>query len=418
MQVGDLENYTSQPPTQIPSQAGQKRTYAHVSNNTVIKKYGLLFLILATLLTTVWQVFLYIQETGAHSSPHLLVQSGNNPVFSRVSEEEVVKRPTQATVHYKRPNFEAGIVFPQWSTDGYGAEWQQQLPTIQAKTGARWMEMTVFLSQATPGSTQVRTNLSTPTVQAFTDGVRAAHALGYHVFVVPLMGVDSPAGQWAASIQFSTYQDEVQWFDSYWQVFQPYVAAAAQAGANQVAIGTELAWLQQAAPPALWNTLISRIHSVFPGPLTYDMNWGNLSQPVPSWMHNSQLATVGVSEYFPLVNDRIRVDPKNIFGLWKNTVKTALDDLAIRLGKPIIISEIGYRNSADTLYNSWLPYSTVSPPDPQEQAAACDAALANVIPDLHIAGIFFWAWDQVDSFKLSGQPASEVLHKWYTSPQS
>src|SRR5260221_11166276 len=107
------------------------------------------------------------------------------------------------------------------------------------------MEMRVFLAQATPGSTQVRTNLSTPTVQAFTDGVRAAHALGYHVFVVPLMGVDSPAGQWAASIQFSTYQDEVQWFDSYWRVFQPFVGAVAQAGANQVAVWTGRAGVRQ-----------------------------------------------------------------------------------------------------------------------------------------------------------------------------
>jgi hypothetical protein len=95
-----------------------------------------------------------------------------------------------------------------------------------------------------------------------------------------------------------------------------------------------------------------------------------------------------------------------------------LDAFSLQLRKPMIISEIGYRNSADTLYNSWLPYSTLSRPDPAEQAAACNAALANVIPDPHIAGIFFWGWDGVDSFKLAGQPAVGVLNHWYTSPQS
>ena len=135
-------------------------------------------------------------------------------------------------------------------------------------------------------------------------------------------------------------------------------------------------------------------------------------------MSNPQLAMIGVSEYISLVNDHIRVDPQQIPGLWKTLVKSALDSASINLSKPIIISEIGYRNTADTLYNSWSPYSTASPPDPTEQAAACNAALVNVIPDPHIAGIFFWGWDGVGGFKLSGQPAAKVLYNWYSSPQS
>ena len=35
--------------------------------------------------------------------------------------------------------------------------------------------------------------------------------------------------------------------------------------------------------------------------------------------------------------------------LWKQTVKRELDTFALKLGKPIFISEIGYRNSADAL---------------------------------------------------------------------
>ncbi len=384
-------------------------------NSKLMKKYGFLFLTLAALLFVLWQFFSYIEGNLSNSSPPVHAHY----VGTEVAENKAIPTPRkQSNIHYKRPNFEAGIVFPEWSSDGYGANWQQQLPAIQNQTGARWMEMTLFFSQATPSSTQVGTNQSTPTLQIFSDGIRAAHALGYHVFVVPLMGVDSPAGQWAGTIQFSTYQEQAQWFDSYWQALQPYVTAAAQAGADQLAIGTELVLLQQDAPAALWNTLIARIHAVFPGPLTYDMNWTSLDLPLASWLYNPQLAMLGVSEYIPLVSNRIRVDPAEMPGLWKTIVGTALDKVAVQLKKPVIISEIGYRNSADTLYNSWLPYSTVSPPDPVEQAAACDAALTNVIPDEHIGGIFFWAWDNVQGFKLSGQPAAQVLKKWYTSSQS
>ncbi len=384
--------------------------------NSSFKKFAMLFLILAFLFFTGWQVFLYIQASNDAARG----QSDPSTVhISRASEDNVVRRqPTQPPVHYRRPNFEAGIVFPEWTQNGYGSDWQQQLPTIQAQTGARWMEMTVFFSQTADNSTQVGTNSSTPTIQSFTDGIRAARAQGYHVFIVPLMGVDTPAEQWAGTIQFSTYQEEAQWFDSYWQTYKPYVEAATQSGADQLAIGTELVWLQQNAPASLWNTLITRIRSVFPGTLTYDMNWTSIDQPVAHWLSNPQLTVIGVSEYLPLVNDRIRVPPQNIFGLWKTTIKSALDKLAIHLNKPLIISEIGYRNSADTLYHSWLPYSTASPPDPAEQAAACDAALANVISDPHIEGIFFWGWDNVNGFKLSGQPAAQVLNHWYTSPQS
>src|SRR6266567_5469775 len=227
--------YTSPPLPQTLLSSRSKKKRTGTMGTSSFKKFGMLFLLLAFLCFTGWQVFLYIQASNDAARG----QSNPSTVhISRASEDNVVrKQPTQPPVHYQRPNFEAGIVFPEWSHDGYGADWQQQLPTIQAQTGARWMEMTVFFSQTTPNSTQVRTNPSTPTIQSFTDGIRAARALGYHVFVVPLMGVDTPADQWAGTIQFSTYQEEAQWFDSYWQTYKPYVEAATQAGADQRAIG-------------------------------------------------------------------------------------------------------------------------------------------------------------------------------------
>ena len=379
-----------------------------------LRKYLLVFLALALLLFAGWEGYRYFTSSAA--SQVMKPQGVNNATHVSDNEDRVVSRRPQ--VHYQRPDFEAGIVFPEWAPDGYGAKWQQQLPAIKTQSGARWMEMTVLLSQATDNSTQVRTNQSTPTPQSFARGIQAAHEQGYHVFVVPLMGVDSPADQWAGTIQFSTYQDEAQWFDSYWNTYQPYVEVAAQNGAEQLAIATEMVLLQQSAPATLWNTLISRIHSVFPGTLTYDMNWSSLDQAPPGWMSNPLLAAIGISEYLQLANDQTRVDPKDIPGLWKTIVKTALDNFSLQVGKSLIISEIGYRNTADALYHPWARYSTGSPPDPEEQAAACDAALINVIPDKHIVGIFFWGWDGVQGFKLSGQPALAVLNKWYSSPQS
>ena len=129
-------------------------------------KYMLLFLALALLLFSGWEGYLYIHDTftsrAASQVTEPLVVSSATHRFE--NEDRVVSR--RPTVQYKRPDFEAGIVFPEWAPDGYGTKWQQQLPTIQTQTGARWMEMTVLLSQATPNSTQVRTNQSAPTPPA------------------------------------------------------------------------------------------------------------------------------------------------------------------------------------------------------------------------------------------------------------
>ena len=112
-----------------------------------------------------------------------------------------------------------------------------------------------------------------------------------------------------------------------------------------------------------------------------------------------------------------RVDPKHIYGLWQQTVKHELDNFATALGEPIFISEIGYRNSTDALYHSWES-TTTAPPDPQEQAAACDAALANIIPDKLILGSFFWGWDDTEAFNLNGLQAATVIHAHYEALQA
>src|SRR5437879_4136516 len=208
---GEKDVSTSRPLAPSPQKKQKKR--GRFTNMSKFKQYALLFLILALLILTSWQAFLYV-KTMSNAS----LRAGNKPLSVnslRVNEDKTVSvRPTPPAIHYQRPNFEAGIVFPQWSSDGYGTNWQQQLPAIQKQTGARWIEMTIFFSQTPHSSTQVRSNASTPTLQSLTAGIRAAHALGYHVFIAPLMGVDTPTDQWAGMIQFSTYQEEAQWFDS------------------------------------------------------------------------------------------------------------------------------------------------------------------------------------------------------------
>jgi hypothetical protein len=317
-----------------------------------------------------------------------------------------------------RPEFERGIIYPQWLHNGYGDQdtiWQQDVGTIRAQTQAQWIEIPVLFSQATSSSTVVEVVASTPSLQGFIEGIKRAHSLGYKVFFVPLMQVRETGG-WSGSITFTTKQQEQQWFDSYWQTIQPYVVAAANEHVEQMAIATELQTLQQLVPDVLWNQLIARIQGIFKNTLTYDMNWSSLTMPLPTWLKNPGLTYIGVSTYIPLLDKAERVEPKDMPALWQQKIKTQLDALSTHLGKQVLITEIGYRNSADALYLTWEPYSNAQA-DPVEQAGAYNAVLTNVFTDTHINGTFFWGWDDVGMFSIAGQPAVQVLQKWYTLTQ-
>ncbi len=362
------------------------------------------------------RVFVLVLALGIYLQFVLL--SGANPwsaVAAYITPPRQVVEPIEP-IH--RPTFQAGMVFPQWNTTAYSAKdknWAAGLQGIQTQTGAKWIEMTVNFYQSSLTSTTVRTTQKTPTPEAFAEGIRTARAMHYHVFVVPLLTVEGVNAQgallWCGDIRFATTVEAQQWFDSYWSVYQPYVAAAEAAGAEQLAIGTEYENLQFVVP-SVWEHLIGQIRDTFSGLLTYDMNWSSVAIPVQAWMHDARLAYIGVSTYFPLTTVRQRLDPNVVPMLWRTKIKVQLDMLSRQVGKPVLISEIGYRSSSDALYNPWEK-DTHSAIDDEQQAAAYRAALMNSVDDSSITGIFFWAWS-FQWFEPNQRAAAGVLHQWYT----
>lgn len=356
-----------------------------------------------------------------------LTISGHNPFASPQTNALHASDETrdqtiqiQMAIRMRRPDFQTGVVFPQWGSTAYShddANWQIGLNDIQQQTAAQWIELPINFYQSTISSTQVMATAMTPTPEAVAAGIRLALAEDYRVFVVPLVTVEEGTSHWSGSITFTSLQQTEAWFESYWQVYEPYVAAAAQAGADQVAIGTEDEQLQQ-APASLWYWLIAQAHAVFPGKLTYDINWSSLVKyPLPPWLlQNRYLTSIGVSVYNPLTPTPQRLAPNTLPALWEKNIGKMLDALAVKAGKPVLISEIGYRDTSFALYLPWNgdAQAQKEPVDLEEQAAAYDAALKNVISDPYITGIYFWAW----SVPLYGpkKPAASVLYNWYISP--
>jgi Glycoside Hydrolase Family 113 len=335
-------------------------------------------------------------------------------ILSQGAHAHVQSTHVSTTTTTIRPTFQRGLVYPRYLPYAYGPNdqiWQSSLPTMKTQTAAQWLEIPVLFEQATSAGTKVVSGQSTASVTSFAAGIKAAHAKGFRVFLVPLMAVRETGG-WAGTINAKNAKSQQAWFDSYWNMFKPYIQAAAANKVEQVSIGTEMQKLELAASPALWNQLIARVRSVYKGPLTYDMNFSSLSQKLPSWVGNRNLAMIGVSAYFQLASNTKRVDPKAMPALWRNIAQKKLDAFGKLIKKPVLISEIGYRNTRDALYQPWAGASK-APIDTQEQSGAFDAALSSLLKDPYISGVFVWGWDDVHQLSIKNQPAIKVISKWY-----
>lgn len=381
----------------------------------LLQKSGFLLLLGGMVIFDTFLAYLFVGGRGIWQQ--FIGENTTAPQGVVTPAQEIAQIRPQPPCKLKQRDFQMGVAYPQWQTTGYGendASWLTALPAMRSQTAACWVEMPLLFSQPSLNSTTISpTTYSTPTIASFAYGVNYAHDLGLHVFVTLLLQVGG-SQSWSGAIKYTTVAQEQQWFAHYWQAIQLYVVAASRTGVEQLAIGSEYQWLQEYAPDSLWNGLIANIHRVYAGTLTYDVNWTSVQLPVREWMRNPALKMIGISAYFPLIPTPERVAPHQIPGLWAKTARPLLDAFALALGEPVLISEIGYRNSADALYHSWES-SSAAPADPAEQAAADDAALTVLIADRHILGCFFWGWDDTGSFNLKGLPAATAIHARYAS---
>lgn len=369
----------------------------------VYQQVGCLFLLFVFLGTTLYFV-LQFTKTNQSNGTTLKQSAIVSPTIQTASNQ----------CHGKTVSYETGISSPQWSKNGYDPKtWGPEVLSLEKETDACWIGMPLLFHQTSYNTTDVQTGQATPTVQSFINGVRYVHAANLHVFATFLLGTGYTPDPWDGKITLPDPIDQQAWFGHYFTTIKPYLQAAQDNRVEQLAMGTEEKWLQNNAPDTLWIQLLQQIRSIYTGTLTYDANWDTLLTQPPSWMKSKYLSFIGISAYVPVINTSHRVNPNAIAELWRETVKTDLDTFSQEIGSPVLISEIGYRQASDALYNPWNVNITTSK-DPQEQAAACSAAITNTIHDPSVRGIFFWGWgDGVGGMNLSGTLAAQTIQTSY-----
>lgn len=313
-----------------------------------------------------------------------------------------------------QPSIQKGISYVSWESGGYSQPDADLSFENLASTGASWIGLLVTGYQDTITSTTIYTTTNTPTDAALIHTIAQAHNRGLRVMVKPHV---DPLDQWRGRIGqgFTTEAEWAAWFASYRSFMEHYADLAQSYGVDQFCIGTELGATTHRADD--WRAVIAGVRPRYSGPIVYAATSGE--ETSISWW--DAVDYIGVDAYYELTDKN---DPTldELKVAWTPRI-TRLANVASTWGKPILITEIGYR-SLDGANRHPLHDPSGASIDLQEQADCYQAAFESLYGQPWLAGIFWWSW-YTDPFQggpcddgLSphDKPAEDVLRAWYGAP--
>lgn len=247
--------------------------------------------------------------------------------------------------------------------------------------------------------------------EAVCEAAARARALGLRVWLKPHLW----SRGWAGALAFSG-ADWPKFFDRYGEFALHYALLAERERLDGFVVGHELASATAVAPDR-WRALIGDVRRVYTGTLTYGANWDEAKR-VTFW---DQLDLIGVSFYAPLASAPTR----SVAALTAGATRALapLRELSARVGRPLLIDEVGYAPTPDAPVRPWE--EGAGAPDAETQRACYEAFVAALEPADWVAGAFWWKWfsgpgDAGASFSPRGRPAQAVmaraLKEWQGRP--
>ena len=303
-----------------------------------------------------------------------------------------------------------GITLAEWSPDGYSAaEADGAIARIRSLGSTHVMLLTTAYQDTRSSSTVEVDSSLTPSLSSLWHAASAAAAQGLLLAVKPHVDVRDGTGR--SSID---PDDPSRWFDSYRDYLLPLVQFAESAGAVQFVVGTELGHTLHYE--AEWESTIAMVRSHFSGAIVYAASWDECAV-VPFW---DKVDLVGIDAYFPITRrrDAGRLEIMAGWQMWLDR----MERLHRKTGKPILITELGYR-SVDGAGMSPFDFQSTGDPDPGEQADLYWGAIEAMGHAQWIEGMYWWNVQPagpVDSHNTEysplGKPAEEELRRSWSSP--
>jgi hypothetical protein len=271
------------------------------------------------------------------------------------------------------------------------------------KLGATAVSVIPFLWQSGPSTSDLVAG-SDMSDQALRASIRQAHRSGLSVVVKPHIWVPQ---SWAGAIEPTSESSWHIWFTRYGAELERIARIASQEGAEALAIGTELAKTTRRPE---WKGVIAAVRAVFPRTLLYVAHNAEEAEAITFW---PLLDVIGVSLYPPLGSDQDRAGRLAAM----KAVAERLDAMSSRLGRPVLVAEIGLRSAKGAAAKPWeSAEERTASADPQLQADVIADWLA-VLNRPSIQGVLIWRWftdpaaggPNDTDFTVQGKPAEAVL---------
>jgi len=321
-----------------------------------------------------------------------------------------------------------------FKVQGFGAlsEWNGQFSSTSADQA--FQEMASLGSNSIALTTRIwtdsRTGNDVLAVPAKTEsdesllaGFQKAHAAGLDVVFKPgITGLDG-------TISHSLAPSDVDAFFASYKAEIVHLAEIAEQGdVASFAIGNEMSSLSGEAYRSYWTDIIGAVRSVYHGEVTYAAATDEASK-VSFW---DQLDTIGINAYPPLtssttptVDDLVHAwneVPYNPYYVKAFDYQSPVDffhSLALEYGKPVLMTEVGYRSIDGTAINPGGG-SSKAPADLAEQADAYNAFFQvwSAHGGTWLKGVEFWQWDLNNFYSETGysvmdKPAQDVVAQYF-----
>ncbi len=201
------------------------------------------------------------------------------------------------------------------------------------------------------------------------------------------------------------------WWGAYRAGVLTYARVAASAGADRLAIGSELSSMSGDRDAHQWSRLAAAVRAVFAGELAYVANHDALDRTAPF----AHVDVAGISAYFPMAETPRPTRPM-LSQRWR-TLDRQLRTFATKVRRPIVLFEIGYPSVAGAAMTPWDD-ATGAPVDLEAQRLAYAAAVDALLESSIIRGAFFWRWSARGgpydrSHSPRGKPATaELTRLW------
>ncbi len=221
---------------------------------------------------------------------------------------------------------------------------------------------------------------------------------------------------WRSNVNLNSEEEWKTWFSTYRLGMLYYAKIAADCDIDLLCIGTELRSSLKAQPDQ-WKSLITDIKAIYKGKLTYAANWDGEYEHIDFW---DELDYIGIQGYYPLTASK-NPDLQDIKTGWDKHLN-GLEELSDKYDKPILFTEIGYKNEAAATIHPWEWGGFFSILFTQKsnktQQLAYEALYQTLWNKDWFAGTFVWQWGssarRID-FTPQDKPAQNTIAKWYGS---